>query len=164
MHLFLQSGAQHVSIARHKMSHCYYERWSSHMGPNVQQGGRTQDDHPEQQVAAVHLVAQVADEERCGRPHRKERRCNVPSQVPALSHDLSDLSSWASRSPNGLNQAFMARLEELHRGIIETAPGTHLTFSSSEKPNSAAMALRLGAMRFWSAYSRDAVSVKMATM
>lgn len=41
---------------------------------------------------------------------------------------------------------------------------THFVFCSSSKPNSSAMSERFGAMRFWSAYSSDAVSVKIVTM
>lgn len=40
----------------------------------------------------------------------------------------------------------------------------HFVFCSSSKPNSSAMSERFGAMRFWSAYSSDAVRVKMVTM
>ncbi len=41
---------------------------------------------------------------------------------------------------------------------------SHFVFSSSLKPNSSAMSERFGAIRFWSAYSSDAVSVKIVTM
>ena len=59
---------------------------------------RTQDHHPEEQVAAVHLVAEVADEERGGRPHRKECRRDVPSQVPALP-GTPPSCHWTSARP-----------------------------------------------------------------
>lgn len=50
------------------------------------------------------------------------------------------------------------------RGRAPAAPRAHLSRCSSLKWNSRAIAVRLGAIRFWSAYSSAAVSVKMATM
>ena len=48
-------------------------------------------------------------------------------------------------------------------GSLGCSGGAHLYFSSSLKPNSAAMGDKRGAMRFWSAYNIEAVSVKMKT-
>lgn len=46
----------------------------------------TQNDNDEQQIAAVHLVTEVANEERSRRSHCKEGCRNVAAQVPAKAY------------------------------------------------------------------------------
>ena len=83
----------------------------------------------------------------CTRASRRSSHTNASGRGPGRSVAGSQRRSRASR-PGAGRRRRAARLSRC----------------SSLKWNSRAMAVRLGAIRFWSAYSSAAVSVKMATM
>lgn len=153
---------------------------------------RTEQHYDKQEVAPVHLVAEVPYAQRGWGSDCKEGRRDIATQIPASSchcsrsFPISPIERALLSCPCALPAATpvqlsnsplqMRRCSHMCKTIIGSAQeiGTaqgckqwkiaHLVFCSSSKPNSSAMSERLGAIRFWSAYSSEAVSVNIVTM